>query len=575
LTETANKLLVVDDDSANRSLLTRGLIRCGYSVEVAATGGEALGKIKQSHYDLVLLDQKMPATSGLDLLALLRATYSQDELPVILVTGVDRKETIIEALRMGANDYVMKPLDLPAITSQIEVHLIRSEAWRRARYTDPLTGLGNRALLVRNLQEAVARQTGSETQQGSPGYLAVLLVDLNDFKVVNDRFGEPSGDSILLEVTSRIRDVFANLSEPLNVTLFRTRGDEFGVLVEATENARRVEAIAAAILHAVSRPLEFEGLGYSLSSRVGFAQYADGQPGAAELLRRAESALRCAKAGGKNCQVRFDPSAPETIGKKHGMALDLAHAVERGELEVFYQPIVNLKVRSISGFEALIRWRHPRHGILSPVEFIPIAEDTGLIIPIGAWILEQACRQLQVWQNKFPQSPPLAMNVNLSVKQLQDEQLLSRVKKLLAETGVPAETLKLELTESALATELEAAKQTLDTLRSLGIGFKLDDFGTGYSSLSYLRTLPFEALKIDQSFVNRVDSDRESRAIVETILGLADSLNMGVVAEGIETENQRTELMDLGCDSGQGFLFSKPLPADAAEQMLQAVAQPA
>jgi EAL domain-containing protein (putative c-di-GMP-specific phosphodiesterase class I) len=235
---------------------------------------------------------------------------------------------------------------------------------------------------------------------------------------------------------------------------------------------------------------------------------------------------------------------------------------------VFYQSKVNLRSGAIVGFEALLRWRHPQYGLIQPTVFIPIAEDTGLIIPLGAWILRQACVQLQAWQAKFPCAPPLSINVNLSAKQLADPLLVASIESLLNQTGIPPETLNLEITESELVPEIESTRAVLACLKSLGIRLKLDDFGTGYSSLSCLSTLHFDSLKIDRSFVQHVDSDPESRAIVETILNLAGGLRMTVVAEGVENEGQRTRLLDLGCDVGQGFLFSKPVEAEAAEQLL-------
>jgi len=246
----------------------------------------------------------------------------------------------------------------------------------------------------------------------------------------------------------------------------------------------------------------------------------------------------------------------------------LRFAIERNQLVVFYQPKMNLATRSIVGFEALLRWRHPLYGLVPPADFIPIAEETGVIVPVGAWVLRQACMQLKSWHAKFPCDPPLSMNVNLSVKQLGDPELVESVAGILAETGIPPESLNLELTESSLVSELESARDVLSSLQSLHVGLDLDDFGTGYSSFSYLRTLNFDALKIDRSFINRLESDSESRAIVETILNLARTLHMEVVAEGIETEEQLAKLVDLGCATGQGFLFSKPIAAELAEQLL-------
>jgi EAL domain-containing protein (putative c-di-GMP-specific phosphodiesterase class I) len=248
---------------------------------------------------------------------------------------------------------------------------------------------------------------------------------------------------------------------------------------------------------------------------------------------------------------------------------DLRRAIENRQLEAFYQPKVHLKSRAIIGFEALLRWRHPKRGLIQPNDFIPLAEETGLIVPIGEWILEEACCQLKNWQNMFPSSPALSMNVNLSVKQLGDPHLVQQVRAVLDKTGVEPGSLKLELTESGLMTDVQDAKQILEKLQAMNVGLKLDDFGTGYSSLSYLRELHFDSLKIDRSFVARMSEDAESHAIVETMIKLAQAMDMTVVAEGIEEEHQLNELIRLGCEIGQGFYFSRPVEAAKAEKLLE------
>jgi EAL domain-containing protein (putative c-di-GMP-specific phosphodiesterase class I) len=309
-----------------------------------------------------------------------------------------------------------------------------------------------------------------------------------------------------------------------------------------------------------------------MSASMGIAVLARGQATAPELLRDAGLAMSCAKEaahepGKSRCEM-FTPAMRRRAQVRMALAIDLRHAIERQQLVAFYQPKVHLATRAVVGFEALMRWQHPEYGLVLPAAFIPLAEETGLIVPLGAWILREACTQLKAWQSKFPSDPPLSMNVNLSVKQLSDPGLVASIETILAETGVAPESLKLELTESSLVSQIESARDTLARLQSMRIGLDLDDFGTGYSSLSYLRTLNFDSLKIDRSFVNRLDSDPESGAIVETILNLARTLHMTVVAEGIESEEQRAKLIDLGCDTGQGFLFSKPVAAEAAEELL-------
>jgi EAL domain-containing protein (putative c-di-GMP-specific phosphodiesterase class I) len=370
-----------------------------------------------------------------------------------------------------------------------------------------------------------------------------------------------------VEVAQRLKNAVVECNLTSRSTIARIGGDEFVVLLEGLHNLDEPRRLADAILGYLAQPVSLHSLRVAVSASIGIALgIKDAIPD--HLLRNADLAMYRAKELGKNRWQMYDPSLHERAENRMAIAVDLRHAVERRELLAVYQPKVKLQTHTIVGFEALLRWRHPERGMMYPADFISVAEETGLIIPIGDWILGQACRQLKVWQDRFPNSPPLSMNVNLSVKQLSDPNLVTHIQRILSETGIPPETLKLELTESTLMDEIEAAKETLGTIQNMRVGLKLDDFGTGHSSLSYLRTLPFDSLKIDRSFVERLPSDTESRAIVETMINLARALHMNVVAEGIENESQLSELIRLGCETGQGFYFSKPLEAEAAEKLL-------
>ncbi len=563
MTPSSSKLLVVDDDANNRDMLSRRLARRGFEVEVAADGAEAMDKIQKAQYDLVLLDQMMPGMSGLDLLRLLRATYSQSDLPVIMVTAVDQSQSIVEALGHGANDYVMKPVDLPVVSARIQAQLERSRIERARKETDPLTGLSNRAMMLREIE------AGLERQRSAPGQmLAVILCDIDGFKAINDGFGHRAGDHVLTVAAQRLRD-YVQAKRRSEAPVARTGGDEFALMIEGLESKTAMEAAAADLLRHLTHMIAINDRTFLLSASLGIALHAAGDCTAEGLLRDAELAIQSAKQQGTNRFEIFDPALRERAHIRMRLAADLGDAIARQELAVFYQPKMNLASRTITGFEALVRWKHPQYGMISPSEFIPLAEDTGHIVAIGKWILERACQQLHNWHGKFPLAAPLTMNVNLSVKQLSDPELVPFVERVLADNAIPAETLKLELTESCLMTEIDSAREVLSQLQALHIGLKLDDFGTGYSSLSYLRSLHFDSLKIDRSFVNRVASDHDAHAVVGAIMELARTLHMNVVAEGIESEDQLKELMELGCDVGQGFLFSKPVPAEAAEQQLE------
>jgi diguanylate cyclase (GGDEF)-like protein len=569
VTRDPNKLLVVDDDANSLDLLSNRLARNGYAVDAAESGAAALGRIEHCHYDLVLLDQVMPGMSGLDLLRLLRATYSQSELPVIMVSAVDEAQTVVKALDQGANDYVLKPVDMPVVTARIQAQLSRSETDRKLKLLDPLSGLCNRAQLMNRMTEVVHNARGDARGLTS---MAVMLLNLDGFRVVNDSFGYPTGDQLLVEVGARLKQAVSEhgLSD---ATVARMGGDEFGVLIERLESDRQLQTVAEAIVSCLGSPISIRGLLVSIGASLGVAVAKGIEVATSEtLLRDAAFAMHQAKALGKNRWQVFDPAHRERAQARMTTALDLRQAVERNELAAVYQPKINLATGAIAGFESLLRWRHPTRGLLNPGDFIAIAEETGSIIPIGEWILGEACRQLKTWQGRFPTTPSLSMNVNLSVKQLKDPKLVSRVSRILQETEIAPETLKLELTESSLMTEVESWQDVVTDLRALRVGLKLDDFGTGYSSLSYLRALHFDSLKIDRSFISRLTADSEGKAIVETIVNLAHALRMTVVAEGIETREQLEALIEMGCDTGQGFYFSRPVDPGAAAKLLESQA---
>ena len=562
---TISKLLVVDDDANNRDMLSRRLVRRGYEVDVAEDGQSALDQILRENYDLVLLDQMMPGMSGLDVLRLLRGTYSQSDLPVIMVTAIDQSQAVVEALDQGANDYVVKPVDMPVVLARIQSQLSRSRADKLLKISDPLTGLSNRVLLLDRLAETAAhREAGSA--------VALLLLDLDGFKIINDSFGHSAGDQILVNVASRLQVAMAGSGIPQDMSLVaRIGGDEFVVLLEQLTGENQPAQLAESLLSCLAEPVLWNGIRVPVSASIGVIVSKDPGSTPEELLRDADLAMYHAKELGKHCWQMFEPALRLRAQARMSLAIDMRHAVERDELLAVYQPKIKLATRQISGFESLLRWRHPERGMVYPTEFIPVAEETGLIIPLGEWILRTACLQLREWQDKFPMTPPLSMNVNLSVQQLVDSNIVARVQAVLDETGIPASSLKLELTESCLMTGVDQATEVLGQLQAMHVGLKLDDFGTGYSSLSYLKALHFDSLKIDRSFVSKLGEDLETHAIVETIVELAHTLHMTVVAEGIENEHQLSALDTMGCDTGQGFYFSEPVGKDAAEQLLVAM----
>ncbi|MDQ1522608.1 MAG: hypothetical protein QOE47_532, partial [Pyrinomonadaceae bacterium] len=400
-------------------------------------------------------------------------------------------------------------------------------------------------------------------QQHPEHLYAVLFLDVDRFKTINDSLGHLLGDHLLRDVARRLEACI----RPEDVVA-RFGGDEFAILLNGLAHSADAIAVAERIGRELLTPFDLGGHEVFASASVGIALSTIGYNSSEEILRDADTAMYRAKAQGNGCYEVFDKLMHARALSLLKLENDLRRAVERGEFEVFYQPIIRLKTGMISGFEALVRWRHPERGIVSPLEFIPAAEETGLIIPMGSWVLRQACRQLSRWQAEYPAEAPLTMSVNLSGKQFRQSDLVDQVKRILNETKLPPQCLRLEITESVVMEDAEVATAMLRQLRSLNVQLSIDDFGTGYSSLSYLHRFPINILKIDRSFVGRMCLEEESLGIVETIVILASKLKMNVVAEGIETEEQCEGLRDLGCEYGQGFIFAEPVTQEAATKLL-------
>jgi diguanylate cyclase (GGDEF)-like protein/PAS domain S-box-containing protein len=421
---------------------------------------------------------------------------------------------------------------------------------------DALTGLANRALFMDRLDHVIRRARRQ-------GFLfAVLFLDLDRFKLVNDSFGHLSGDQLLVAVAVRIASAIRTED-----TVARIGGDEFAVLLDGIRDEEEAHQAAVRLQGSLARPFDAGGRDVFVTASIGIAVgNGDGRPD--DLLRDADTAMYHAKAAGKAQFAVFEPSMRERAVATLQLETALRQAVERKEFEVHYQPILSLGDGRITGFEALVRWHHPERGLLFPADFLELAEETGLILPIGDYVLEESCRQLRAWQLEYPMTPPLSMSVNLSARQFRQADLFEQVRRLLEETGIASGSLALEMTEGILVENTESAMDLLSRLRSIGVKISIDDFGTGYSSLSYLHWLPLDRLKIDRSFVSGMSENPRNQEILRTIANLAKNLGMDVVAEGVETEDQLTQLRLLPCGFGQGFYFSKAQGGDAAREMI-------
>jgi diguanylate cyclase (GGDEF)-like protein len=424
--------------------------------------------------------------------------------------------------------------------------------FRHAAFHDALTKLPNRALLAENLKFVMERAKQSEDYQ-----FAVLFLDLDRFKNVNDSLGHTIGDQLLIAMARRLESCIREVD-----MVARLGGDEFAILLDGIPNSAEATNMAKRIQEKLDSPFNLSGHEVFTTTSIGIALSSTGYDYPENMLRDADTAMYRAKAQGKACYEVFDKGMHARAVYLLQMENDLRRALDREELRVYYQPIVSLENGQLAGFEALIRWQHPERGFINPVDFISLAEDTGMIAPIGLWVLKRACQQLAQWQWASPAHRSLFMSVNLSGKQVAEPDLVSQIQEILAETHVDARHLKLEITESVVMENAELAAQFFKRLKALGVQLSIDDFGTGYSSLGYLHRFPLDTLKIDRSFVGRIGEAAENIEIVRTIVSLADNMGMEVVAEGIETLGQLAQLRKLNCQYGQGYLFARP--ADAA-----------
>jgi diguanylate cyclase (GGDEF)-like protein/PAS domain S-box-containing protein len=423
---------------------------------------------------------------------------------------------------------------------------------------DSLTGLPNRAQFTSILQDAIEYKKKREEYQ-----FAVLFLDLDRFKVINDGLGHVVGDKLLVGIADRLR-----LGVRPGDAVSRFGGDEFTILLHNIKDTASAIEIAERLQNELGKPFIIDGYEVFTTASIGITISDASHKKPEDFLRDADAAMYQAKATGKAHYEIFDKALHLRNFSLLHRENDLRYAIERGEFKVYYQPILNLQTLEICEFEALLRWDHSELGLVPPNDFIPVAEETGLIIPIGKWVLEESCRQLVEWQNKFPAQKQIGISVNLSVKQLMCQDLIEQVKDVMANTNINPKLLKLEVTESGVMENADMALKILSELCDLGIRISSDDFGTGYSSLSYLHNFPFEHLKIDRSFVAKMDNDTKSEEIIKTILLLGKNLDLEIVAEGIETETQLRQLRELGCNFGQGYLFSKPVDAKAAQLLL-------
>jgi diguanylate cyclase (GGDEF)-like protein len=594
-------LLIVDDIAENRAILARRFGRQGFRTIEAETGKQALNLISETRFELVLLDVMMPGLNGIEVLKQIRQHLAPMQLPVIMVTAKADGSDVAEALEAGANDYVTKPVDFAAALARVKTQLERkkareqlnraNEALRQLNETleqrvaertaellrtneelkkeiaerersqaeihylahhDSLTGLGNHVLLRLQLEQALSRRVRDREA------VAVLFIDLDGFKSINDTLGHSTGDALLKCVADRLVESVRDDDK-----VARLGGDEFAVVQMESEQPKGAAILASRLIDLLARRYLVDGNPLSIGASIGIAVASENKNNPEDLLKSADLAMYRAKADGRGTYRFFEPGMDAMAQRRRSMESSLRTADIESAFELYYQPLVDLTNRRVTCLEALLRWRHPEKGFIPPSEFIPVAEEMGMIVPLGEWVLRRACIEAMNWPDE------VKVAINLSPVQFKYSGLRLAVHDALFASGLPARRLELEITESVLLEKSETSLAILNELRGLGIAISIDDFGTGYSSLSYLRSFRFDKVKIDRSFINDLTNGHDSLAIVRAITDLGRSFGMTTVAEGVETVEQLRCLEHEGCSQVQGYLFSPPRPASEIPSLIR------
>ncbi|MBH8572143.1 EAL domain-containing protein [Nostocaceae cyanobacterium CENA369] len=598
-------ILIIDDMADNLRVLSSLLTREGYNVRKALNWQMALSACQTVLPDLILLDIMMPEVDGYEVCQRFKAWDLTADIPIIFISALDDVFDKVKAFKIGGIDYITKPFEFEEVlvrvqnqlalrTARLEILTLNAELEQRVKQRtwelekalqklqgeitsrrqlqsqlldialhDSLTNLPNRVLFIRRLAKALHCAKQESTYQ-----FAVLFLDCDRFKVINDSLGHLVGDELLVAIARRLQ----NCLTPVD-TLARLGGDEFGILLENLPDINSAIKIAENILQQLSLTFKLSRYDVFMNASIGINWGNQDYEKPEYLLRDADTAMYRAKSLGRARYHVFDPAMYQEAIQLLELENDLRRAVDRQEFLVYYQPIISLATGRISGFEALVRWQHPIRGLISPIEFIPVAEETGLINPINIWVLQSACRQLSIWQHHPATSDNLTISVNLSARLFYQANLTAQIDQILHDTQVNPACLELEITESVIMENTHVVKTIFQELKARKIKLIMDDFGTGYSSLSYLHSFPLNALKIDKSFVKRMQDNQENMGLVPAMISIAESMGMAVIAEGVETKQQLKQLRSLKCDFAQGYLFSKPLEQKLVLDLIASVPQ--
>ena len=555
------QILVVDDIRTNRHYLVQHLKKKDFhNIYEADDGKVALDILETESIDLVLLDIMMPNIDGYEVLKRMKADDRWRSIPVIMITAVEELASAAECIENGAEDYLQKPFNPTLLQARVNASLERKRLLEveheYLRYYDAGTGLPNQELLTSRLAREIGRWHNVQE------LFALLVIRLERYQMLVDSLGDVHAEAFLNTQADRLGKAI-----PKGAFLARLGNQEFGLLVYRMNHVSEGSQLAKRLSDALEASITIDGHAVAGRIRIGMAFSSTGYRSAQDMIRDAGLAANSADQS-TGFQV-FDQRMHEEAMRRLVLEPELQRAIDGDQLRLYYQPIINLSNGRTDGLEALVRWLHPEKGMVRPDHFITLAEETGLIVPIGRWVLQEGCRQLSQWQRELPGQEQLTISVNVSARQFEDAEFMETLKSALESSGLPGSCLKLELTETGIIDSPERVDSFLKQALEMGIVASLDDFGTGYCSLSYLHQFPFQVLKIDQSFVCGIDQSKKNRSIVESTVVLAHRLGMKVVAEGVESEAEKEILAGIGCEYGQGGYFAMPMSADDTEAHLR------
>jgi diguanylate cyclase (GGDEF)-like protein len=554
------KILLVEDNEVDARLTKDMLVeqRDRFDLVHVDRLSEALRRLRREPFHLVLLDLSLSDSHGLDTLRQIQA--KSPSLPILVLSGLNDEGIALKAVQNGAQDYLVKgQANGDLLARAIRYAVERKRAEERLIYLaqyDHLTGVANRTLLRDRLLLALARSKRKDQPVG------LMFLDLDRFKAINDTLGHDIGDQLLKAVAERLKSCVRQMD-----TIARMGGDEFGILLEAIPSERGLTTLAQRILDTIAQPFVLEGHQVFATVSIGITVYPTDDEDSNNLLKHADTAMYRAKQHGGNTYQFFTPEMQAAVRERLAMEQALRKGLAKREFVLHYQPFFDLATRTVTGIEAIVRWLSPASGLTMPAHFIPIAEETGLMIPLGAWVLRTACAQAKKWQEAG--FPSLRIAVNISDRQFRQRNIASSLSQILHDTGLDPHSLELEFPESVFMLNTDATTTTLKELKELGVRLSIDDFGAGFSSLNHLRQFPLDTLKIDQSFVRDIPSDPDAAAFVAAIIAMGRSLKLTVIGEGVETNEQAAFLAEKGCHVIQGYLCSEPVPPEDLPRLLR------